>query len=386
MTNQDVFSTHPTHDDSLHHLNCDPIIANIEQIGSIANQRHYTVKKSFINRTTLPVVIQERIGLSISLPAMPLPEYNNVFIVRLELDFHSAIRNQVELTLNYLDDTASNELKVLKNSFNIKTKERPNGNVTVFLDYPITLQQIKSYGGSVYLKEMDVVVSIMPPGEIPDHPANIKNYDKAMLERLTSLDSCLCVSVDVVDNDGTLGTKYMRVGTQVYKITPKVNKSLPNGIYVNTNSEVNSGVDPGSPKTHKLSEDEFQTFGIFSTYDQARSKDDEADRRTELIKLEHDLHISRNNANLIKADHDKEMLQKETELKRLTMENEKLLETQRVEKARIEAEQDIKMMGVKNYYDSLSYTRKDESEVLKFLPTLILGVGAAFMAFTKFFK
>lgn len=386
MTDHDVISTNAQTTENLHFINCAPIVGSIGQLGSMSNLRHYSVRKSYINHTTMAVTIQERIGLSISLPASPQPDVNNVFIVRLELDFHASIRRQVELTLSYLDDSVSAELKLLKDCFNKRAKENLNGGIVVFLDYPVNLEQIRACGGSVYLKEMDVVLSIMPPNQTPDHPANVKNYDKALKENMSNSESCFMLNVDVIDNDGTLGVHYMRVGEQVYRLATRKNKALANGVYHSSNANVSNAIDTGRPEVRLLQKENFENYGIFTSFEDAKTWDGDTNRKTELIKLEHELQLSKTNASLIKAQHEKDLMEKELKLKAMMIENEQLIESQRVVKSRIEKVEELKMMGIKNNYEELSYTRKNESEVVKFLPTLILGIGAAVLAFTKFFK
>lgn len=386
MTNQNVISNSNTQEGNLYYLHRDPEIAKLDLVNTALNDRHFSVKKSFINSTTLAVTIQERIGLSISLPAMPTLDFNNVFIVRLELNFHSVIREQVKRTLSALDERSSSELQVLKKSFIIRAKDQPNGSVTVHLDYILTLDEIKTHGGTIYLKEVDTVISIKPPGQETNHPSNIENYHEVMRNNLSESKTTFNYNVDIIDNNGSIGVKYIRINNSVYKIMPRVDMVMPSGIYCKGNSLVKNNVDDGNVVERIITPEEYCEYGIYNTYDEARTTDYDLARKKELLTAEHDLQLSKNNFNLVKANHDKEMLDKEIALKNLVIENERLLASQKVSKEKAEREQELFMLKVKNNYEEKSYTRKDNSEAMKYLPTIVMGIGATFLALTKFFK
>ena len=184
MNTQDVISTSNAGNE-LYNLFRDPSIASVFTHTELPNNRPYTSKRSYINNTQIPITVQERIALPVSLPAMPDNSIPNQFTVRLELFFHGSIREQVKRTLLGMnEDDMPGELKALKQSFMARVKENSIGGVNVFLDYSVGLEELRAYGGSVYLKEIDVVVSVLEPGSVPRHPANVENYFDSLLHDL----------------------------------------------------------------------------------------------------------------------------------------------------------------------------------------------------------
>ncbi len=107
-------------------------------------------------------------------------------------------------------------------------------------------------------------------------------------------------------------------------------------------------------------------------------------RKQELASLEHTLSLQKSELQLAKNKHLEEMLVKEKELKAVELERDR--QTRVIEEQREAADHAMKMERerAKSFYEDRSYDRKDSHEVLKFLPSIIVGIGAIFMALRTF--
>jgi hypothetical protein len=109
-------------------------------------------------------------------------------------------------------------------------------------------------------------------------------------------------------------------------------------------------------------------------------------KKEELLNLEHQIQVEKAELARERQQHEKEMLDKEKALKEAEEardRNARVIDEMRSEQ---EHRQKLERERVKDYYEDRSYERKDSNETLKFLPTLILGIGAAVAAVFKWLR
>ena len=78
----------------------------------------------------------------------------------------------------------------------------------------------------------------------------------------------------------------------------------------------------------------------------------------------------------------------EIEAAKASEENQRLeAEIKRLDalRSRIEHDAALERQRLKDYYESRAYARKDHSEVLKVLPSIIIGIGSILLAVKTFF-
>lgn len=76
----------------------------------------------------------------------------------------------------------------------------------------------------------------------------------------------------------------------------------------------------------------------------------------------------------------------ERELARVKSEHEARDRELKELKDKLEFDRDIYRQRVKDHYEDKSYVRKESSEAVKFIPGIIVGIGAIFMAMRSIFS
>lgn len=312
----------------------------------------------------------------------------NLLVVRVEIIIHSCMRTDIQRILSTVNDNSSNELKALREAFAFNILENTYGGATLILDYPLTLEQLQQYGGSIYYHELDSVVSLSSQENTPPHPYSEEGRDLRLMDASEAdlSDIGFGYSVELIDNSKTYGDRYLNIGNKVYKVVAQRDAERRDGIYVIANHPVTGELGrDGREVKHYSFEGAEDKLGIFRTAEEALNLGDAAlARKQELVQMEHALQIQKVEMQSVKNQHAREMLEKETELKAVEMERDR--QTRLIKEQQEAQEHAMKMERerAKHYYEDRSYDRKDSHEVLKFLPSIIVGIGAIFMAIKTF--
>jgi hypothetical protein len=135
------------------------------------------------------------------------------------------------------------------------------------------------------------------------------------------------------------------------------------------------------------------SVGLYRTYDEALNLGDlTTARKNSLAQLEHDnLTLQREIANM-KSAQSQEAAENDRVMRDLTSQHER--EKLALEEKRLKSESEAKereavlerqRQEMKDYYEQRSLNRKDNSEVVKVLPAIIVGIGAAIAVLMKIF-
>lgn len=387
----------------------------------------------YINHMHLPITIQRRDGLPITV-ASNRSHTSSDFIIRRVLTLKNTALNsaQYALTASQLDNS---ELEELRRCF--KTME--NGayrEAAVMMDYVITWKDLQAKGGSVYHYQLDLAISSKEAANMPPHPyssrfLNIGGFGdvKQYAEQRE-----LNLKIRYVDHSPVASKKYLNIAGKVYCLTPqrdapfsrisaRVNGKRTERIYpdyldifYSANADPHVVDNTGVGHTRVALAEAKETVGLYDTYEEAYNT--EANRKEKLAKLVYEVdylkaQVAREKAALdqeelrIRADltrekRELEQLQAKVSREQFEMDTErKALDAQRkvhdeqldkerrehTEKlaalrdereARYRAEQLI----WKDLYEKRSMERKDNSDLVKLIPTILLStltVAAAWM-------
>jgi hypothetical protein len=163
---------------------------------------------------------------------------------------------------------------------------------------------------------------------------------------------------------------YYKVGNEIHSIWSTSNDSRPDGIYLYDVTQEELSLNPGSPFYKEptfIALDDASANGFYSS-----KKECELDGNVEL----HVKHVS-SLANL-EASKTSLLAQKENQIalknKSVYIDKEEKARARALEIKLAELEKKMEAEKIKNYYEERSYDRKDTTETLKFLPTVIGGV------------
>lgn len=351
-------------------------------------------KFSYINNTSVPITIRQKSGLSFVLPSSPSLSTNRL-IVRMEVVIQEAVRGSVARFISTVNQESSPELKAMREAYEAQLGNYGRG-AKIVLDYPMTLEQLKQYGGTVYHSDLDILISLLDQDEVAPHPYSEEGQRAQMVVGMPGVTDSddFCYTIHMVDNTGKRATRFLNVGNKVYKVTAKKDPAKRNGIYIVSNRFVDGDQSTKDFVTMYYGFDvDEESLGLYRSYDEALHFGDLATgKKTDLAKLE--TQLSENKLKMAemglelqsaKEAHEFEMIEKNRVLKDIQTKHEaETLEATRV-REKAEAEANEQRQKLKDHYEARSYQRKDDSESLKYIPAIVVGIGAVFMAFKTWF-
>lgn len=339
-------------------------------------------KITYINNLSEPVTIGTRDGLKFVLS----PQYNlsaNGLIIRVEITINSTQKTDIQKVLSAVDDSAPQELKVLRETFAKQIKVITHRASTVMtIDYTVHTNTLREYGGAIYFHEVDLVVSLLGFDNTPPHPFSEEGRRLNIINTSTdNTEKDFFYSIKIVDNGEKYGPRYININNQVFKIDTVKDNSKKDGVYITRTKEFNSTLSDSNQKEHLHYSIDSEELSIFKSAEEARVYGDiNTNRKRELAELEHQLNLQKAELQAIKSKNEMDMIERNKE--KLILEMEKDTLKQRLEEQRQDYEQRLKYERdrQKDYFDERSYRRKDYSEMVKFIPAIIVGVGAIFIA------
>lgn len=346
---------------------------------------------SYINTLPIPITVVDRSGFRHTVPSTHF-NGEEQFIIRQEIRIRHDCLGQLRKILSCTNTNSNHELNIIKSLFLDKEEQRFYiGGFTINLDYKIDLDTLRFNGGNLYIKSRDIVISTMDIRNAPSHPFAEDTIDENVFLGGDNLEQDLgspSFKIEIIDNNEEIGRRYVNLLGEIHKIEPKSDLKRHSGIYVTTlvPNIINGLGYSLEQKKYDTQEAEI-TLGIFKTKDLAKNAGDLKEvRKEELLRLEHSNALLKQEMTAQKQKFDTEMqtLQHQRTLDEL--QHQVLVKRLEKEKDQIEHVRELERNERKDYYDKVSQTRKDTSEIIKFLPHIIMGIGAIIIAAKKFSK
>jgi hypothetical protein len=354
------------------------------------------ITESYFNYTRSPLTIVKRNGLVIPLDPEPSLGFDENLVIRIEIVIRNGTIPALKKQLSVLEEADEKAMHLLRQAVENTTISPVNGGIRVTLDYPLALAELKKYGGTVYYGELDIVASLDPPETVIPHPYSERGRRENIAAASVADDKgeSFGYSVFIIDNEGKYGPRYLNIGGSVYKVTPTRDFTKRDGIYVASTRPVEGDMlVTGVEVTRHAFEGAEDSVGLYRTYDEALNLGDlTTARKNSLAQLEHDnLTLQREIANM-KSAQSQEAAENDRVMRDLTSQHER--EKLALEEKRLKSESEAKereavlerqRQEMKDYYEQRSLNRKDNSEVVKVLPAIIVGIGAAIAVLMKIF-
>ncbi len=351
------------------------------------NRSPVEYRVSYINNLCVPVVIASRSGMKFTIPSEHSMTCDK-FIVRVDIILSRSAKMDAQRLLSVVKDNITEEMKAMRESFTLQM-DNTHGGATITLEYLLSLKMLKEYGGTVYYNELDTVISLNDLEDVLPHPFSEEGRlaNIALLEKESDTQPHFQYNIEVIDNLGKYGNRYINIGRDIYKIVAKKDKLKRDGVYIVSNVAAVTGerdID-GITSRHFAFDKVEDLLGLYGSYEDAKNLGDVGTaRKNEVLNLEHQVNRQKQEFLLTKNMYDTSLMEKEKEIKLLTIEREESAKALAEERARVEHEREMESRRLKDYYESKSFIRKDDSETLKFIPSLIVGLGAVFMAIRTF--
>lgn len=350
-----------------------------------------TVFTKYLNYTGRVISMGYRNGVVFDIPSREDRLYQN-FIVRQEMNISDRLANSVRNKLLNYEGLESPDFKAFKKLFMDAYRDRNHG-VMLKFDYSVAVTEINHQGGSVYLTELDIILSTRKDN-IPIHPLSLEAASRAPIT-VQSNSGSNGVTLYIVDNDDTIGTHYTRMFGKIIRVETIKNGLSPEGLYIEYQGLSDSQHGNQTNFREFIAAADMKDIGWLSkTFAEAKNAPDrEAEFGYKLKELEIEGKRITAETNLVKADHEKEKLHLEhrnSELQRELDERDRQFRIYEADAQRRISEEEhrskIEQMKTRDFYEERSIARKDSSELIKYIPALLLGAGAAYAAIKGLFK
>ena len=247
----------------------------------------------------LDVTIINHHGVSMVVESNPPAHgrYNDYFVIRRRIIIESGAYfsfvnglNRFTIGDEYTTDTVIRLKQALENH---NTDSRYPSTFEVYLDTLIKIDDIRKTGGSLYSEESDLVVSILGNSQRLLHPRSREYQKKVRINNNTTLHDSkdLLYKVEIIDNTGSFGVRFLKIASDVYSITPKCDAGRREGVYVTKNqpSEGMISYNEVEEKFYTIEEAEKE-LQLCRTFEMAKYSDDDRkiQHKKELEVLEHE--------------------------------------------------------------------------------------------------
>jgi hypothetical protein len=335
---------------------------------------------AYYNHLSVPVTVVGRDGLAFKIP--PSTKRHNTFVIRVTytVDIHSVTIDPNHVYYHHGSDTP--EGKALKAALEaIDGKQTFGKPISFSLDYTVSRDDVVSEDGNLYLSDLDIVISVLNNNAPVVHPYSYSLNRFKLMEAETEVNhkNRFGYSIYIVSNHGMVNDKYINIGGTVYRVPAIEDKTLRDGVYLCSDAPVkNKASNPMPQYVEYTFEEAKEKLKLYDSAEEADKLGDQLAEREKEIKelqvkyreLEHDLKIER-------MEFEREIEEKKREYEKLAMDRQE-------SQARIDYERNIRAMRDKEFYESRSLARKDSSEIVKFVPTIVTGTIALAVLLFKY--
>lgn len=360
-----------------------------------------------------PLTVMDRFGVPLTLVRQ---EDSGAYRVEIEVTILLNARNRDETDrfLSQLDVTNKSRIKKLLKEAWLANKRVIDTNVPleIKLFYTITEAQFDKYGGTFYHHYLDRVFSCTQSASEVRHPYSEEELLRHETNRVASRyrEAGAFFGIEIIDNHGTYGDRFMCFSKEVIRVKAVKDPAKKDGIYIRqTRPALSEQTAPEIIARYypifdeKGAVIEHEELFLFPSYAQALAMGDlELTRKQELAEREFERRKTEleNQLKLLEQKTGAEARKWEVEEQRLKMElnhlkeefklkeeehrqaREKLEgerqkaehERQKLWIEREKLEMELKRLKEKDEYESRAQKRKDRSEWVKGMSTLIVAV------------
>lgn len=361
------------------------------------NQSSHSYSLEYYNFTGKSIRTLDHLGLCVFhqpiLKQPPRAEFAGKFVIRRR---YTSTKNNPTFDYSKSVDGRNHELNTDSEITKLIINEL-NGSDGGLMDsihyFAISDSVLERYGGIHYLRDLNIVLASESFHDEMVHPLSNNAIDQALD---TINESSFTYSIMINDPQSNGQPYYINLNGQVFELQPTKDVNLGNVVKLNW-KKPNRSVE--SIYVGTTNDIDLNKYGLFKSYQEA----DNYGQRLELLRQQIDLDILKGKAELEnnKLNSTRETLEIKLESERQTSALKIAELSAKLEENRIKFEQamrardienenlrrdndyayerhirDIENMRMKDYYDQRSHERKDSSEFVKWLPTII-GAGLA---------
>ena len=354
-----------------------------EQPMTRVQQPAFNITYSFINTTIWDVVVTDQLNASWEVKSSPNTMDDGYVEIRKQYDVRDPRVSLLNISMDSGDTSES--LNSIIDHFKRKGE---NGRYlitkdSIILSYKVYARDLQKCS-SINVAEIGYVVTVRNAitNRLPINP--ISKLGREISNTVTEQERGFVFSVDIVDPYGKLGDMFINIGGVISKVRVIRNPNYESeGIYVSRSVEPTLDNPTGYSRT-KFELDNHTDVPLFSTPALAQSHGDVLAR----LKEEHELSIQqikfqheqfKLDAEKTKLSHVEKLQELESEVK-LEQNKQAKLKTD-LDELKIQKEKEF--MALKHQMEMRSLDRKDSSEIVKWIPALVVSAGAIMVALKK---
>ena len=333
-------------------------------------------RTTYTNNLPVPITVVWRSGLKFTISPTRSMTCRKL-LIRVEIIMDANVKNDVQQMLSTVDETSSKELIALRDSLILQNNRNKYAGATLLLEHPLTLKELQDHGGTVYYDDLDCVISLESMDQVLPHPYSELGKQQQIIASSPLGETGFGYSVEMIDNAGKHGERYLNIGNKVYKVTPKKNITRRDGIYVTSNNPIEGefGLNETIVKFYSF-EGAEEKLGLYQTYENALNLGDlSLARKQELIALETqvlsqkaELQSAKHRHDMLMIEKDKETKAREAETKIKDDAHDRYVKEMQAAREKTEHDMALERQRMKDHYENKAHDRKESSESLKFIP------------------
>ena len=327
----------------------------------------------FYNTTNRPLTIAKRNGVKFVLPPTPgVNYYESGLLVNYAVNSTPGVK--IDLTTILTEEEEScfkGEREVIREEIAKATNKDGRGYFSAEVNFFVSLPQLLELQ-SIYVPNLDMVVSVLDLHEIPEHPFNNNGLSEEFSNTHVAIEMLL---IDNLKKCPKLS--YINLGPITCLVNPTTSFAERDGLYVVCKHAVddNNEMSNGHRKVFIRLEDLMKpnaSIGLYSTYADAIANSD-IDRCNKLLERElEELRLVRQvELEKFKKESDEQRVKHEKEMRALAEEQAKM------EHARKQTEHALNLSSLdrKDQYESASVQRKGFLETVKTWGPALAGLA-----------
>lgn len=403
-----------------------------------------TYNYEFLNFFGRAITVVDRNGFRHTVPARVDHQYRQSFVIRMRISFAQEAWAQMDSLLAGLPANKYEILHACKEHWENLRHSTPMAHYgrpstkTIILDFVVEPSMLFDKE-SIYVRQADLVVSTLDILQAPPHPMH---PDAANVQKLQNQNDDVnketSIQYELIEEEKTLSCRYVMVSGKIFTIVPKKDNRRQEGLYITYINKDAADHTKFYQTQERYGLEELENLGLYKTAEDAQTAGDlKTARREELARLEHDTLKAKRDLEVLKFEQEGKEQQQQEKLRQVEHArkievldlNTKILDLERSnrvaaelaerertyaaqETARIKEEFERKIAEAneraarakadaeertqyrkdyyeerahsrKDHYDERSKERTDSSEIVKFLPAIVLGIGALVIAGLK---
>lgn len=264
---------------------------------------------------------------------------------------------------------------------------------TAHLDFLMSLNDLESHGGSVYIESLDIVISLKSYDTTPFHPASLHGMREGLMSRTLESQAGLNYRIEIFDQDNVFGDRFVNIGGEVFLVPTNRSGTRRNGVYIFGNNPVLTKEHaqrdrckfvPLCEADEKLrlyhSHNEALTLGNPSDIYKRELEAQQAQLKSEEIRIKA-WSLERQS----ELDGFKREFERERELAKMAQTQEdRRLQERRAELDRLKHHMDLEGLYRKEGYEVRTANRREWTDVVKYIPVILTLAAAGYGAYKKY--